>query len=152
MKQFYDDVVWGELDYLVVDLPPGTSDVTLTVMEHLKVDGIVVVSTPQDLVRIIVNKSIHMAKKMNTPILGVVENMSYFKCDKCDEKHYLFGKSRTAEVLKQHKLNLIAELPIDKELTALSDEGKIELYSKVNLSFADMFEKNLLKEINNKIS
>lgn len=147
VKQFHDDVVWGELDYLVIDLPPGTSDVTLTVMEQLKVDGIVVVSTPQDLVKIIVNKSIRMAQRMQAPILGLVENMSYFMCDNCQEKHYLFGESRTAEVLRDHNLKLIGELPIDKELTALSDEGKIELYPKINLAFGEMFSKNLLQQI-----
>lgn len=151
VKQFYEDVVWGELDFLIVDLPPGTSDVTLTVMEQFHVDGIVVVSTPQDLVKIIVNKSIHMANRMNTPILGLVENMSYFTCDKCDEKHYLFGESRTKEVLDLHGIKLLAEMPIDKNLTALSDEGKIELYPKMNLDFKETFEKNLLDEVNRRI-
>jgi Mrp family chromosome partitioning ATPase len=151
VKQFYDDVVWGELDFLVVDLPPGTSDVTLTVMEQFNVDGIVVVSTPQDLVKIIVNKSIHMANRMNTPILGLVENMSYFLCDNCDEKHYLFGESRTKEVLDLHGIKLLAEMPIDKDLTALSDEGKIELYPKMNIDFQEGFQKNFLGEVNRRL-
>lgn len=147
VQQFYEDVIWGELDYLVIDLPPGTSDVTLTVMQQLKVDGIVVVSTPQDLVKLIVNKSIIMANRLETPIIGLVENMSYFKCDNCDEKHYLFGKSRTSDVLNEHDIKLLAEIPIDKTLTSLSDEGRIELYPKTNLDFPDLFEKNLLNEI-----
>ena len=147
VQQFYDDVVWGELDYLVIDLPPGTSDVTLTVMQQIKVDGLVVVSTPQDLVQLIVNKSIIMANKLETPIVGLVENMSYFLCDNCDEKHYLFGESKVKQVLDKHNIPLLAELPIDKTLVSLADEGRIELYPKTNLEFGSMFEKNLLSEI-----
>ena len=147
VQQFYDDVIWGELDYLVIDLPPGTSDVTLTVMQQIKVDGIVVVSTPQDLVQLIVQKSIIMANKLETPIIGLVENMSYFKCDNCDEKHYIFGESKVQKVLDEHNIPLIAELPMDKILVSLADEGRIELYPQTNLDFSDIFEKNLLKEI-----
>lgn len=147
VQQFYDDVAWGDLDYLVIDLPPGTSDVTLTVMQQIKVDGIVVVSTPQDLVKLIVNKSIVMANKLETPIIGMVENMSYFRCDNCDEKHYLFGESKTKQVLEAHHIPLIAELPLDKELVSLADDGRIELYPKSNLEFKSMFEDNLLTEI-----
>lgn len=147
VKQFYDDVDWGDLDYLVIDLPPGTSDVTLTVMDQIKVDGVVVVSTPQDLVKIIVNKSIFMAQKMNTKILGLVENMSYFMCDNCDEKHYLFGQSRSQEVLDRHGLKQLGALPIDKLLTSMSDEGRIELYPKTNLEFDTIFAKDVLEAI-----
>lgn len=148
VQQFYDDVIWGDLDYLVIDLPPGTSDVTLTVMQQIKVDGIVVVSTPQDLVQLIVNKSIVMAKKLNTPLIGLVENMSYFVCDNCDEKHYIFGESKVKKVLDEYQLPLIAELAIDKDLVSLADEGRIELYPKTNLDFDTAFTKNLLTEIN----
>lgn len=148
VKQFYEDVDWGELDYLVIDLPPGTSDVTLTVMDQIKVDGVIVVSTPQDLVNLIVNKSIYMAEKMNTRILGLVENMSYFMCDNCNEKHFLFGESRTQEVLDKHGLVQLGELPIDKLLTAMSDEGRIELYPKTNLEFDNIFGTEVLKVIN----
>jgi len=147
VKQFYEDVDWGDLDYLVIDLPPGTSDVTLTVMDQIKVDGLLVVSTPQDLVKLIVNKSIFMAKKMDTRILGLVENMSYFMCDKCDEKHYLFGEGRTQEVLDQHGLKQLGALPIDKTLTSLSDEGRIELYPKTNLEFNKNFGTDVLAAI-----
>lgn len=147
VQQFHDDVVWGELDYLVIDLPPGTSDVTLTVMQQIKVDGLVVVSTPQDLVQLIVNKSIVMAKKLETPIVGLVENMSYFMCDNCDEKHYLFGESKVRQVLDKHNIPLLAELPIDKTLVNLADEGRIELYPKTNLEFGLLFERNLISEI-----
>lgn len=147
VKQFYEDVDWGELDYLVIDLPPGTSDVTLTVMDQIKVDGIVVVSTPQDLVKLIVNKSIFMAQKMNTPVLGLVENMSYFICDKCDEKHFLFGQSRAEEVLDKHGLKQLGALPMDKLLTSFGDEGRIELYPKTNLEFDDIFGNGILKAI-----
>lgn len=148
VQQFYDDVVWGELDYLVIDLPPGTSDITLTVMQQIKVDGIVVVSTPQDLVKIIVNKSISMAERLETPVIGLVENMSYFKCDACDEKHYLFGESHVKEVLEKYHIPLIAEMPIDKTLVQLADEGRLELYPTTNLEFEEVFSKNLLKEVN----
>jgi len=147
VQQFHDDVVWGDLDYLVIDLPPGTSDITLTVMQQIKVDGIVVVSTPQDLVQLIVNKSIIMANRLETPIIGLVENMSYFMCDKCDEKHFLFGESNVKRVLDEYKLPLIAELPIDKTLVNLADEGRIELYPSTNLKFNDEFGRNLLTEI-----
>lgn len=147
VQQFYDDVNWGELDFLVIDLPPGTSDVTLTVMQQIKVDGLVVVSTPQDLVKIIVNKSITMANRLETPIVGLVENMSYFLCDNCDEKHYLFGESNVKSVLDKHNIPLIAELPIDKTLVSLADEGRIELYPKTNLEFDKVFTNNLLREI-----
>lgn len=147
VKQFYEDVIWGELDYMVIDLPPGTSDVTLTVMDSLKVDGIIVVSTPQDLVKIIVNKSIHMATRMNTPIIGLVENMSYFVCDSCDKKHYLFGQSRVEHILKDNNIELLGSLPIDGLLTELSDEGRIELYPKTNLEFDKMLGSKLVKSI-----
>lgn len=147
VQQFHDDVVWGELDYLVIDLPPGTSDVTLTVMQQIKVDGIVVVSTPQDLVQLIVDKSIIMANRLETPIVGLVENMSYFMCDNCSEKHYLFGESKIKNVLEHHNIPLLAEIPIDKDLVTLADEGRIELYTKTNHQFANNFSENLLSEI-----
>lgn len=149
VKQFFEDVIWGELDYMIIDLPPGTSDVTLTVMDQIKVDGIIVVSTPQDLVKIIVNKSIHMANRMGTPILGLVENMSYFMCDSCDKKHFLFGESRVEQVLKAHNLELLGSLPIDGLLTSLSDEGRIELYPRTNLEFDKILGNNILKSIEN---
>ena len=116
-------------------------------MQQIKVDGIIVVSTPQDLVQLIVNKSIIMANRLETPIIGLVENMSYFKCDNCDEKHFLFGKSNVKKVLNEHQLPLIAELPIDKTLVSLADEGRIELYPSTNLTFNKEFGKNLLQEI-----
>lgn len=147
VKQFYEDVLWGELDYMIIDLPPGTSDVTLTVMDSLNVSGIIVVSTPQDLVKIIVNKSIHMATRMKTPIIGLVENMSYFICDSCEKKHYLFGESHLQSVLDENNLELLGKLPIDGLLTELSDEGRIELYPKTNLEFDDMLGDRLVKSI-----
>ncbi len=147
VQQFYDDVDWGELDYLVIDLPPGTSDVTLTVMQSLPVDGIIVVSTPQDLVQIIVNKSIHMANKMNIPVYGLVENMSYFVCDNCDKKHYIFGQSNVEKVLSKFNIPLLAEFPIDKNLVDLSDNGNLEGYKEYNKELFDEFSKNLIANI-----
>ncbi|MEW9121466.1 MAG: Mrp/NBP35 family ATP-binding protein [Thermotaleaceae bacterium] len=139
VKQFYTDVLWGDLDYLLIDLPPGTGDVPLTIMQSLVLDGIIVVSSPQDLARLIVTKSVNMAKMMNIPILGIVENMSYFECTDCKKKHYLFGESKMEEIAKAMEVNFIGRLPIDPELAALSDEGKVELYEKMNLSFQDEF-------------
>ena len=147
VKQFYEDVDWGQLDYLVVDLPPGTSDVTLTVMDSMTIDGLVVVSTPQDLVHLIVNKSIVMAQKMKTPILGLVENMSYFKCDQCEQKHYLFGKGQGEILFEKYGIKTLGSLPIDKDLTSFGDEGRIELYPNINLDFEEQFSKSFLKAV-----
>lgn len=127
VKQFWSDVVWGDVDYMFVDMPPGTGDVPLTVFQNLKVDGIIVVTTPQDLVGLIVTKAINMANMMNIPVVGIVENMSYFKCPSCDEKHYIFGEGKTQEVADKFSLPVLARLPIDTKTPALSDKGAIEL-------------------------
>lgn len=137
VKQFYSEVNWGELDYLVVDLPPGTGDVSLTTMQSLPLDGLVIVSSPQSLVNLIVKKSINMAKMMNVPILGLVENMSYFECPDCNKKIELFGKSKVDEVAKEMEIDLITKIPIDPEFVELCDDGKVELYSKINYSLSD---------------
>ena len=139
VKQFYTDVHWGELDYLLIDLPPGTGDVPLTIMQSLEIDGIIVVSTPQDLAKLIVTKSINMAKMMEIPILGVIENMSYFQCPDCNKRHSVFGKNGIEDMVKEMNVSLISKIPIDPELVSLCDEGKIELYEKVNYTFQENF-------------
>ena len=126
IEQFWTDVNWGELDYLFVDMPPGTGDVALTVFQSLPVDGIVIVSTPQDLVKMIVNKAFNMAKIMNVPVLGLVENMSYYQCPDCGKKHNIFGESQIDETAKELVVPVLAKLPIDPEVAKLVDEGRVE--------------------------
>ena len=125
-KQFWTDVVWGELDYLFVDMPPGTGDVPLTVFQSLPVDGIVIVSSPQDLVRMIVMKAYKMAQMMNIPVLGVIENYSYIECPDCGKHIEVFGKSRVEEVAAQYNVPVLAKLPIDPKLAEAVDAGQIE--------------------------
>jgi Mrp family chromosome partitioning ATPase len=126
IQQFWKDVKWGDVDFMFIDMPPGTGDVPLTVFQSIKLDGIIIATTPQDLVSMIVSKAVNMAKMMNVPIIGVVENMSYLKCPHCGEAIELFGQSRTAEVAAQHKLPLMDRIPLDPAMAALSDQGKIE--------------------------
>ena len=114
----------GELDYLFVDMPPGTGDVALTVMQSLPVDGMVVVTTPQELVGMIVEKAVKMAGMMNVPVLGIVENMSYFKCPDCGGIHEIFGKSRVKEAADEYGIDTVVRLPIDPELSGLCDQGR----------------------------
>lgn len=128
IKQFYTEVNWGEIDYLFVDMPPGTSDVLLTIFQSLPVDGIVTVSAPQELVAMIVGKAVNLAHDMNVEVLGLVENMAYFTCDKCDEKHHIFGEPKGAEVAEHYKIPAYATLPIDPRFAQLCDEGKVEEY------------------------
>lgn len=128
VKQFWTDVVWGNLDYLVVDLPPGTGDIPLTVMQSLPLDGLVVVTSPQNLSLMVVKKAIKMAEYLGIPILGMVENMSYLKCPKCGEEIHLFGVSRAEDVTCRAGIRLIEVLPVDPELAELSDRGRIEEY------------------------
>lgn len=123
VKQFWTDVIWGELDYLFVDMPPGTGDVPLTVFQSLPVEGIVIVSSPQDLVRMIVKKAYNMAKSMNIPVLGIVENYSYFVCPDCGKKVQVFGESQIDEIAQELNLSVLGKLPIDPALAALADEG-----------------------------
>lgn len=125
IEQFWSDVRWGELDYLFVDMPPGTGDVALTVFQSLPVDGIVIVSTPQDLVKMIVNKAYNMAKMMNVPVLGLVENMSYYTCPDCGRKINIFGESKIDETADELGVPVIAKLPIHPDINRLVDEGRI---------------------------
>jgi hydrogenase maturation protease len=128
ITQFWEEVLWGRLDYLIVDLPPGTADAPLTVMQTLPVSGVIVVFTPQDLVEMIVRKAVNMALKMEKRILGVVENMSYLYVPEIDKKIELFGKSRAEEMARAANAPLLGQLPIDPELARLCDEGNIESY------------------------
>jgi len=129
IKQFGEDVLWGKLDYLIIDLPPGTADAPLTVMQSFPISGVIIVYTPQDLVDMIVRKAINMAQKMDKPVLGVVENMSYFYVPEIDKRIELFGRSRGEEMAKAAKAPLLGQLPIDPELAKLCDEGNIERYN-----------------------
>lgn len=138
IKQFWEEVLWGRLDYLVVDLPPGTADAPLTVMQSLPLSGVVVVFTPQELAVMVVKKAVQMARKMNIPILGVVENMSYFILPETGKKLELFGKSKADEMVQAAGAPLLGQIPIDPELSRLCDEGNIERYdSEVVRTFVD---------------
>ena len=129
VKQFWSDVVWGEVDYMFVDMPPGTGDVPLTVFQSLPVDGVIVVTSPQDLVSMIVSKAVNMAKMMSIPLLGVIENYSYYQCPDCGAKHAIFGESRLDEVARELALPILARLPIDPTVAAAFDTGKMEAVS-----------------------
>jgi Mrp family chromosome partitioning ATPase len=131
ITQLWGDVMWGDLDYLLVDLPPGTSDASLTTMQSLPVNGIVMVTTPQSLASMVVRKAVHMAQAVNTPIVGVVENMTYFLCPDTGKRHFIFGPSHTSQVMMASGAPLLAQLPIDPQVSALCDAGEIE---KVDLA------------------
>ena len=126
VRQFWTDVAWGDLDYLFVDMPPGTGDVPLTVFQSLPVDGIVIVTSPQDLVSMVVEKAARMAEKMDVPILGIVGNMSYVICPNCGEKIRVFGDGRLDEIAAKHGVTRTAELPIDATVAAYVDQGRVE--------------------------
>ena len=126
VKQFWTDVVWDELDYLLVDMPPGTGDVPLTVFQSIPLNGIVVVTSPQDLVKMIVKKAYNMASKMNIPVLGIVENYSYMECPDCGKKINVFGESKVDETAKEIGLNVLAKLPIMPEAAKLADSGMFD--------------------------
>lgn len=128
VKQFWTDVIWGDTDYMFVDMPPGTGDVPLTVFQSLPVDGIIIVTSPQELVEMIVDKAVKMAELMNIPVIGLVQNMSYFECEGCGKKHYPFGDGNINEVAKRHGIKNIAELPINPEFAKACDAGVIELF------------------------
>ena len=138
VKQFWTDVIWGELDYLFVDMPPGTGDVPLTVFQSLPLDGIVIVSSPQDLVQMIVKKAYHMAKSMNVPILGIVENYSYLVCPDCGKKISVFGESHIEEIASKMDLKVLGKMPIDPSLAELSDKG--DFAKTENKYLTDAFE------------
>jgi Mrp family chromosome partitioning ATPase len=128
VKQFWSEVIWSDVDFMFVDMPPGTGDVPLTVFQSLPVDGIIIVTSPQELVSMIVAKAVKMAKMMNVPILGLVENMSYFVCPDCDKQYPIFGESHIEEIAAEHEIPVYARLPINPKLAAACDRGMIELY------------------------
>ena len=146
ITQFWEEVLWGKLDYLIVDLPPGTADAPLTVMQQIPISGIIIVFTPQDLTAMVVRKAVKMTRQMNKPIIGVVENMSYLHVPELDKKIELFGKSRGEEMARAAGAPLLGRLPIDPELAKLCDEGNIERYnSEVYNTFAQNLTDNLSK-------
>lgn len=126
VKQFWTDVYWGDVDYLFVDMPPGTGDVPLTVFQSLPVDGIVVVTSPQDLVSMIVTKALNMANLMNVPVLGLIENYSYFQCPDCGKRIEIFGKSHIQQVALENHLPVLAQVPVNPALAEAVDEGRVE--------------------------
>ena len=128
VKQFWQDVVWGDVDYMFIDMPPGTGDVPLTVFQSIALDGIIIVTTPQDLVSMIVDKAVKMAQKMNVPILGIVENMSYFKCSDCGKIHKIFGDSNIDAIAEKHNIPVVCKLPINPDIAAKCDRGAAEEY------------------------
>ena len=128
VKQFYTDVIWRDVDFMFVDMPPGTGDVPLTVFQSLPIAGIVVVTSPQDLVSMIVEKAVNMARMMNVPVLGIVENMSYYECPHCGERSEIFGRSHIDETAHRFNIPAAARLPINPKLAAASDAGLIEIY------------------------
>jgi Mrp family chromosome partitioning ATPase len=128
VKQFYTDVIWHDVDFMFVDMPPGTGDVPLTVFQSLPIAGIVVVTSPQDLVSMIVEKAVNMARMMNIPVLGIVENMSYYECPHCGERSEIFGRSHIDETAHRFNIPAAARLPINPKLAAASDAGLIEIY------------------------
>ena len=123
VKQFWTDVVWDNVDYMFIDMPPGTGDVPLTVFQSVPVDGIIVVTSPQELVSMIVEKAVNMAKAMNIPIIGIVENMSYFKCDSCGKEHNIFGESHVKEAAEKFGIKTVCRLPINPKIAAMADKG-----------------------------
>ena len=126
VKQFWSETYWENIDYMFVDMPPGTGDVPLTVFQSLPVDGIIIVTSPQELVSMIVTKAVNMAKKMNIPIIGLVENMSYLECPDCGKKISVFGESHVEEVAKENEIPVLAKIPIRPEITKSVDEGTVE--------------------------
>lgn len=126
VKQFWGETYWKDIDYMFVDMPPGTGDVPLTVFQSLPVDGIIIVTSPQELVSMIVGKAVNMAKKMNIPIIGLIENMSYLECPDCGKRISVFGESKVEEVAKEYELPVLAQIPIRPEITKSVDEGTVE--------------------------
>ena len=126
VTDFWTEVNWQELDLMVLDMPPGTGDIAMTVFQSLPITGIVIVTSPQDLVSMIVSKAVEMAKKMNVPIIGIIENFSYFVCDECDKVHYPFGQNKGQTIAEKYDIPLLGQLPINPLINELADEGRIE--------------------------
>ena len=145
VKQFWTDVIWGDVDYMFVDMPPGTGDVPLTIFQSLPLDGIIVVTSPQELVSMIVKKAINMAKLMNIPILGIVENMSYVACPDCGKKINIYGESNLDSIAKENNLKVLGKLPIEPKLAAAADKGMIELFENDYLKSVEELLEDLQK-------
>ena len=146
VTQFWKDVIWGDLDYLFVDMPPGTGDVPLTVFQSLPVAGVIVVASPQQLVEMIVGKAVKMAEMMHIPVLGLVENMAYFECPNCHERHYIFGETDPEALAKQYFIDTVAQLPMDPQVAALCDAGSAE---KITNTLLDPIAEKILKVTEN---
>lgn len=145
VKQFWTDVIWSDVDIMFIDMPPGTGDVPLTVYQSIPIEGIIVVTTPQELVSMIVEKAVKMAYMMDIPVLGIVENMSYVKCPDCDSQIKLFGESNIEKIAAAHDIKNVAKIPVDPELAGLCDRGLLELFVGDWLDgMADMTERLLL--------
>ncbi len=145
VKQFWTDVIWGEVDFMFVDMPPGTGDVPLTVFQSIPLDGIIIVTSPQDLVSMIVEKAVKMAELMNVPVLGIVENMSYFECPDCGKRHAIFGESKIEEIAARHGIKNVAKLPINSEIASACDKGIVELLGATHLEAMAEEIENLIK-------
>lgn len=146
VKQFWTDVIWDDVDFMFVDMPPGTGDVPLTVFQSIPLDGVIIVASPQELVSMIVEKAVNMAQMMNIPILGLVENMSYFKCPDCGKEIHIFGDSHIEDVAKTHHIPLLARIPIDPALASACDRGDIESFSGDYLDAAALTVEKLLEK------
>ena len=146
VKQFWTDVIWDDVDFMFVDMPPGTGDVPLTVFQSIPLDGVIIVASPQELVSMIVEKAVKMAQMMNIPILGLVENMSYFKCPDCGNEMHIFGDSHIEDVAKAHHIPLLARIPIDPALASACDRGDIESFSGDYLDAAALTVEKLLEK------
>lgn len=147
VKQFWTDVVWGDIDFMFIDMPPGTGDVPLTVFQSIAVDGIIIVTSPQELVSMIVAKAVKMARMMNIPIFGIVENMGYVKCSDCDKEIRVFGESKIEEIALKHGIENIARLPIDRKLATACDRGMIELFDGDWMNnFVNLLENSLQED------
>ena len=140
VMQFWTDVIWKDVDLLFIDMPPGTGDVPLTVFQSIPIAGIVIVTTPQDLVKMVVEKAVNMAKIMNIPVLGLVENMSYLTCPDCGKKTEIFGESKAAKIAQEYNIPAIAQMPLDSNISKLADNGRIEDYDGAALA-------DIMKEI-----
>ena len=143
--QFWTDVVWKDIDLLFIDMPPGTGDVPLTVFQSIPLAGIVIVTTPQDLVKMVVEKAVNMANLMNVPVLGIVENMSYAICPDCGKKIEIYGKSKIEEVAKENGLKVLGQIPIDPKLAAAADSGMIELFEGDYIKNIESLLENMAK-------
>ena len=145
VKQFWSDVIWSDIDCMFVDMPPGTGDVPLTVFQSLPIDGIIVVTSPQQLVSMVVEKAVKMAEMMNIPILGIIENYSYLECPDCGKQMKIFGESNLEEAAKKHNIDILARVPIDPEIPNLSDKGMIEMF---NGSYMDECVEKIEEKLN----